>query len=97
MPRQNWNIDWPICCRDLTEYLGEPGSRDACLTFCRDAIFWDWGDTAKLDDDAQIDLNPSVDLFEFQFFQCLHCDNKYCTHITTRPPWAFAPLRTLDG
>ena len=97
LPRQNMDIDWPICCRDLTEYLGEPDGRDACLAFCRDAIFWSWGDTSKLDDDAQIDLNAYVDLFEFQNFQCLHCGNKYWTHITTRPPWAFAPFRTPNG
>ena len=97
MPRQNMNIDWPICCRDLAEYLGEPDDGDACLAFCREAIFWSWGDTSKLDDHAQIDLNPGIDLFEFQHFQCLHCDSKFWTHITTRPPWAFAPFRTLDA
>ena len=97
MPRQNMDIDWPICCRDLTEYLGEPGSRDACLAFCRAAIFWRWGDTSKVDDDAPIDLAPGIELFEFQLFECLHCDNKYWTHVTTRPPWALAPFRTLDG
>jgi hypothetical protein len=91
------DIDWPICCRDLTEYLGEPDGRDELLAFCRDAIFWSWGDAEKLDDNAQIDLNPGVDLFEFQMFQCLHCDNSYWTHVTTRPPWASAPFRKLGG
>jgi hypothetical protein len=97
IPRRNLDIDWPICCRDLTEYLGEPDGRDACLAFCRDGVFWNGGDTETLDGNAEIDLNAGVDLFEFQLFQCLHCDKKYWTHITTRPPWAFAPFRTPNG
>jgi len=71
--------DWPHCCGDFTEYLGEPvSSSNADLD---DYIYWDTKPSSYYE--SIYDLIPSSKLGVLggvSAFQCQECSNTYWTY-----------------
>jgi hypothetical protein len=69
------DTDWPFCCGDLAEFIGQPISQEQCVSFCRTHHFWEGAEEAEWDN--RDPLEPPLELYEFNFFACLACPKKY--------------------
>ncbi len=75
------DTDWPFCCGDLAEFIGQPNTQEQCVDFCRTQQFWEAAEEAEWDD--RIPLQPPLELYEFNFFACLRCPKRYWVWQTT--------------
>jgi len=67
--------DWVVCCGDLCEFLGSPGSFQELVRVTRGATFWNHG-IADQRRDFEED-GPPEGLEEISLFRCLACGRRY--------------------
>ena len=69
--------DWPLCCKDITEFIGYPASEEELYTIGEHCIYWEKQISGKKIDFRKIG-NPES-FKEVSKFQCLHCRGLYFT------------------
>lgn len=65
--------DWPMCCGDWCEFVGNPADHDASVLVPSQHQFWNRG---PVEPHFDYELRPES-LSEVCIFQCLSCDKSY--------------------
>lgn len=71
--------DLPLCCEDITEFIGYPQNNDELYGISENYRYWEGGIREKSEYYDFKTYGPPESLREIAGFHCLHCGKKYFT------------------
>jgi hypothetical protein len=76
LPPLRQELDWALCCGELTEYLGSPGGRRDLLAV-KDLRAWNFGVDERSEDAINFEGCPDELLGDIAVFRCGKCSQHY--------------------
>lgn len=71
--------DKPLCCQDITEFVGYPKNDEELIEKTESHLYWEDGLKPKSDDYNFRKYGGPESYSDVAFFRCAHCQKKYFT------------------